>query len=69
MLSHSNIQAEAEGAFQLFSDIGEHDALLGILPLFHALSQMASLLLPPIKGAPSRFPGIAEYQRIDARSA
>ena len=51
MLSHANIQAEAEGAFQLFSDIGEHDALLGILPLFHALSQMASLLLPPIKGA------------------
>ena len=51
MLTHANIQAEAEGAFQLFSDIGQNDALLGILPLFHALSQMASLLLPAIKGA------------------
>jgi long-chain acyl-CoA synthetase len=51
MLSHANIQAEAEGAFRLFTDIGEHDALLGVLPLFHALSQMASLLLPAIKGA------------------
>ena len=37
--------------FQLFSDIGSNDALLGILPLFHALSQMASLLLPATKGA------------------
>ncbi len=51
MLSHSNIQAEAEGAFNVFNDIGPTDALLGILPLFHALSQMASLLLPGIKGA------------------
>jgi long-chain acyl-CoA synthetase len=51
MLAHSNIEAEAEGAFRLFDDLGPNDALLGILPLFHALAQMANLLLPLVKGA------------------
>ncbi|MGZ4813993.1 MAG: AMP-binding protein [Terriglobales bacterium] len=51
MLAHGNIDAEAEGAFRLLPDLGPHDAILGILPLFHALAQMANLLLPLVKGA------------------
>lgn len=51
MLAHGNIAAEAEGAFRLFDDLGPDDALLGILPLFHALAQMANLLLPLVVGA------------------
>jgi long-chain acyl-CoA synthetase len=51
MLAHGNIEAEAEGAFRLFDDLGPNDALLGVLPLFHALAQMANLLLPLVKGA------------------
>ena len=51
MLAHGNIDAEAEGAFRLLPDLGPQDAILGILPLFHALAQMANLLLPLVKGA------------------
>jgi long-chain acyl-CoA synthetase len=51
MLTHSSIEAEAEGAFRLIKDLGPKDALLGILPLFHALAQMANLLLPLVVGA------------------
>jgi long-chain acyl-CoA synthetase len=51
MLAHGNIEAEAQGAFHLFPDLGPKDAILGILPLFHALAQMANLLLPLVKGA------------------
>jgi long-chain acyl-CoA synthetase len=51
MLTHGSIAAEAEGAFHLIEDLGENDALLGILPLFHALAQMANLLLPLVVGA------------------
>jgi len=51
MLTHASISAEAEGAFRLIDDLGPKDALLGILPLFHALAQMANLLLPLVKGA------------------
>lgn len=51
MLTHGNVAAEAEGAFRLIRDLGPHDAILGILPLFHALAQMANLLLPLVKGA------------------
>jgi long-chain acyl-CoA synthetase len=51
MLTHGCIYAEAEGAFHLFKDVGPKDALLGILPLFHALAQMANLLLPLVIGA------------------
>ncbi|HET9695669.1 MAG TPA: AMP-binding protein, partial [Terriglobales bacterium] len=50
-LTHSSIEAEAEGAFRLIKDLGPQDALLGILPLFHALAQMANLLLPLVVGA------------------
>ncbi|HXZ78376.1 MAG TPA: AMP-binding protein [Terriglobales bacterium] len=51
MLSHRNIDAEAESAFQVLTDIGPQDSILGVLPLFHALAQMANLLLPLIVGA------------------
>ncbi len=45
MLTHANIAAEAEAVFR-FIQIGPGDAILGVLPLFHALAQMANLLLP-----------------------
>jgi long-chain acyl-CoA synthetase len=45
MLSHANLDAEAEGVFTVL-DVGPQDTILGILPLFHALAQMANLLLP-----------------------
>jgi long-chain acyl-CoA synthetase len=32
-------------------DIGPEDALLGVLPMFHVLAQMANLLLPLVKGS------------------
>ena len=51
MLTHGSIEAEAEGAFHIIDDMGPHDALLGVLPLFHALAQMANLLLPLVVGA------------------
>jgi long-chain acyl-CoA synthetase len=45
MLSHGNLEAEATSVFAVI-DVGPKDAILGILPLFHALAQMANLLLP-----------------------
>ncbi len=45
MLSHGNLDAEAEGVFQVI-DVGPKDAILGILPLFHSLAQMANIMLP-----------------------
>jgi long-chain acyl-CoA synthetase len=45
MLTHANMDAEAEAVFG-FIRIDESDAILGVLPLFHALAQMANLLLP-----------------------
>ena len=45
MLSHGNLEAEAEGVFEVF-DVGPKDAILGILPLFHSLAQMANIMLP-----------------------
>jgi long-chain acyl-CoA synthetase len=50
MLTHANFDAESEAVFALI-DIGPDDALLGVLPLFHALAQMANLLLPLAAGA------------------
>jgi long-chain acyl-CoA synthetase len=50
MLTHDNFQAETEGVFRLL-DITPRDAILGVLPLFHALAQMANLLLPLAGGA------------------
>src|SRR6266566_9987322 len=50
MLTHANVLAEVEAVFN-WVDIGASDALLGVLPLFHVLAQMANLLLPLVKGS------------------
>lgn len=50
MLTHRNLQAEADGAFA-FVRLTMTDSILGVLPLFHALAQMANLLLPFQVGA------------------
>ncbi len=50
MLTHANMLAEVEAVFN-WVEIGPSDALLGVLPMFHVLAQMANLLLPLVKGA------------------
>jgi long-chain acyl-CoA synthetase len=50
MLTHSNLMGEIRAVFG-WVHIGPEDAVLGVLPLFHVLSQMANLLLPLVKGA------------------
>src|SRR3984957_4583068 len=50
MLTHANFMGEVEAVFN-WVDLGPSDALLGVLPLFHVLAQMANLLLPLVKGA------------------
>jgi len=50
MLTHSNLMGEVRAVFG-WAHIGPEDALLGVLPLFHVLSQMANLLLPLVKGS------------------
>jgi long-chain acyl-CoA synthetase len=50
MLTHANLLGEIEAVFA-WIEIGPKDAVLGVLPLFHVLSQMANLLLPLVKGA------------------
>jgi len=50
MLTHGNLMGEVRAVFG-WAQIGPEDALLGVLPLFHVLSQMANLLLPLVKGS------------------
>jgi len=50
VLSHGNLFAEADAVFDHVS-VKEDDVILGVLPLFHALAQMANLLLPFFVGA------------------
>ena len=50
MLTHANFLGEVEAVFN-WIDLGPTDAVLGVLPLFHVLAQMANLLLPLVKGA------------------
>ncbi len=50
MLTHANLNAEANGVFGVLQ-VGADDALLGVLPLFHALAQLGNLLLPLSIGA------------------
>ena len=50
MLTHGNLLGEADAVFA-WADLGPEDAVLGVLPLFHVLSQMANLLLPLVAGA------------------
>ena len=48
MLTHANLMGEVESVFR-WANVGPEDAVLGVLPLFHVLSQMANLLLPLVK--------------------
>jgi long-chain acyl-CoA synthetase len=50
VLSHGNLIAEREAAFKIVT-VSERDSVLGVLPLFHALAQLANLLLPLAVGA------------------
>ncbi len=50
VLSHGNLIAERDAAFEIVS-VTESDSVLGVLPLFHALAQLANLLLPFAVGA------------------
>lgn len=50
MLTHANFAAETDGA-KAIVEFGPTDAILGVLPLFHALAQMANLLMPMAGGA------------------
>jgi long-chain acyl-CoA synthetase len=49
MLTHANLLGEVAAVFG-WAHLGPEDAILGVLPLFHVLSQMANLLLPLVKG-------------------
>jgi long-chain acyl-CoA synthetase len=50
MLTHANLVGEANAVFGV-AHVGPEDALLGILPMFHVLAQMANLFLPLFNGA------------------
>jgi long-chain acyl-CoA synthetase len=50
MLTHANFLGEVEAVFD-WIELGPTDALLGVLPMFHVLAQMANLLLPLVKGS------------------
>ena len=50
MLTHANFLGEVEAVFN-WVDLGPSDALLGVLPMFHVLAQMANLLIPLVKGS------------------
>ena len=50
VLTHLNLLAERDSVFQIVR-VTEHDSILGVLPLFHALAQLANLLLPFAAGA------------------
>jgi long-chain acyl-CoA synthetase len=50
MLTHANLVGEANSVFGVVT-IGPNDALLGILPMFHVLAQMANLFLPLFNGS------------------
>jgi len=50
VLTHANLLAERDAAFAVV-DLNEQDAILGVLPLFHSLAQLANLLLPFAAGS------------------
>ena len=50
VLTHANLLAERDAAFAVV-DVTDKDAVLGVLPLFHSLAQLANLLLPFAVGA------------------
>jgi long-chain acyl-CoA synthetase len=49
MLTHANLVGEANSVLSVIK-VGPDDALLGILPMFHVLAQMANLFLPLFNG-------------------
>src|SRR5271156_5226535 len=49
MLTHANLVGEANSVLSIIK-VGPEDALLGILPMFHVLAQMANLFLPLFNG-------------------
>ncbi len=50
VLTHANLIAERDAAFAVVP-VSDADGVLGMLPLFHALAQLANLLLPFAVGA------------------
>lgn len=50
MLTHANLIAERDSAFAVVN-VSSDDSVLGVLPLFHSLAQLANLLLPFAVGA------------------
>jgi long-chain acyl-CoA synthetase len=54
VLTHGNLLAEAEAALRAFH-VDERDSVLAVLPLYHALAQVANLLLPFTVGASAIF--------------
>jgi long-chain acyl-CoA synthetase len=50
VLTHRNLIAELDATFAVVS-VSERDSVLGVLPLFHALAQLANLLWPFAVGA------------------
>lgn len=70
MLTHANFCADAEGALQVISDVGRQDRFLVVLPLFHAFSFMANLIVPLRVGACMQFAtslrAVAEELRLFA---
>jgi long-chain acyl-CoA synthetase len=50
MLTHANLMGEVKSVFARLH-VGPGDAVLGILPMFHVLAQMANLMLPLTQGA------------------
>ncbi len=50
VLTHGSLLAERDAAFAVVN-VTEKDAVLGVLPLFHSLAQLANLLLPFAVGA------------------
>lgn len=50
VLTHGNLLAEAEAVFARLK-LDENDSILGVMPLYHSLAQLANLLLPFLVGA------------------
>lgn len=50
VLTHGNLLAEAQAVFARLQ-LDENDSILGVMPLYHSLAQLANLLLPFIVGA------------------
>ena len=56
MLTHSNFYSDIDGAVRTFgADLGENDAFLTVLPLFHAFSFTANFLAPMYIGCEMQF--------------